>query len=744
MTRSSISAMAPRDRRPGGAGARPRWPSRLAALAFGGDYNPEQWPEAMWDEDIELMLEAGVSLVTVGVFSWAQIEPAAGRYDFGWLDRVLGRLDDAGILVDLATPTAAPPPWFSRAHPDSLPVTADGHVLGIAARESYCPSSPDYRRAAAAIARALGERYGEHPALALWHVHNEYGAHVGPCYCPASEAAFRDWLRERHRTLDALNSAWGTAFWSQRYGEWEEITAPRRAPMPVNPAQQLDFMRFSNEEYLACYRIERDILRECSPAVPVTTNFMTTNCKHMDYWAWAREVDVVSGNHYLIAEDPENQVELAMTADLTRGLAGGGRGCCSSTRRAPSTGSVATWPRRPGRCGATRSPTWPAAPTPRCSSSGAPRASARRSSTRRWCPTPAATAGCGATSWRSGATSAALGEIREPRSRPTWRSCGTGSPGGRSSSSSGRPATCATSSGCARSTRRCGTSRSRPTSWPRRRTSLAIAPCWCPSLYLMAPDATANLTGYVHGGGRLVVSFFSGIVDEHETVPPGPHPGALRDLLGLDDRGVPPAGERAGGVAGGRRWRGDLWSERVVARGAEPRQRFLEGPDAGHPAVTRHALGAGAAFYVATRLDRVGLRPLLEAVLAETGSAGDPGVPAAVEAVRRRRGGERYLFLLNHGARGRPARGSGRDLLDGSVHDGEVRAAGRRRARPPRLSVPQQPSTPQLSPSATTASGGRASQALRSASRMTSAGWAPETPNLRSSTKKGTPEMPKP
>ena len=184
------------------------------------------------------------------------------------------------------------------------------------------PSSPDYRRAATRIAGALAERYGDHPALALWHVHNEYGSHVGPCFCETSADAFRVWLRERYGTLDALNDAWGTTFWGQRYHAWGEITAPVRAPMPVNPTQQLDFMRFSSAEYLACYRLERDALRAHTADVPVTTNFMTTNCRHMDYWTWAGEVDLVTLCHYLIAEDPDNHLHLAMTADLTRGLAG--------------------------------------------------------------------------------------------------------------------------------------------------------------------------------------------------------------------------------------------------------------------------------------------------------------------------------------------------------------------------------------------------------------------------------------
>lgn len=274
-------------------------------------------------EDVTLMRAASVNLVTVGVFSWALLEPSEGCYDFHWLDALVDRLWAGGVRIDLATPTAAPPAWFARRHPEALPVTVDGRRLGIGARESFCPSSPHHRHAAVAIAGALAERYGRHPGLALWHVNNEYSAHTGPCYCPTSESAFRRWLEERYGSLDRLNEAWGTSFWGQHYDAWAEVTAPVTAPMPVNPAQQLDFLRFSSGEYLECFRLERDVIRAASPDVPITTNFMTTACKHTDLWAWADEVDVVTNDHYLMAEDPTGHIGLAMSGDLTRGLAGG-------------------------------------------------------------------------------------------------------------------------------------------------------------------------------------------------------------------------------------------------------------------------------------------------------------------------------------------------------------------------------------------------------------------------------------
>lgn len=206
-------------------------------IGFGGDYNPEQWPEPTWSEDVALMKEAGVNLVTVGVFSWAHLQPGPDRFDLDWLARVLDLLHGAGIAVDLATATASPPPWLTTRHPEVLPVTADGVRLSPGARQHYCPSSPVYRDAAVRLATTLAERFGSHPSLVLWHVNNEYAAHTPACYCDVSAGHFRRWLQDRYGDVAALNEAWGTAFWSQRYGSFAEVLPPRRAPTFPNPGQ---------------------------------------------------------------------------------------------------------------------------------------------------------------------------------------------------------------------------------------------------------------------------------------------------------------------------------------------------------------------------------------------------------------------------------------------------------------------------------------------------------------------------
>ena len=234
-----------------------QWPDDR--IAFGGDYNPEQWPRAVWDDDMRLMRAAGVSFVTLGVFSWSWLEPSKGEYSFEWLDEVMDLLHANGIAVDLATATATPPPWLTSAYPEILPVDHDGHTLWPGSRQSWCPSSPLYRDFALALTERLATRYADHPALAMWHVSNEYACHNLPCYCDTCAAAFRRWLEQRYATLDELNDAWGTAFWSQRYTAWDDILPPRRTTTFSNPTHVLDYSRFGSDTLLDFYRAEHEV-----------------------------------------------------------------------------------------------------------------------------------------------------------------------------------------------------------------------------------------------------------------------------------------------------------------------------------------------------------------------------------------------------------------------------------------------------------------------------------------------------
>lgn len=288
-------------------------------MYFGGDYNPEQWPESVWDEDVRLMREARVNLVTVGIFAWARLQPDEGEFDFGWLDRLLAKLHAGGIAVDLATATASPPPWLVRRHPDVLPVTDTGVVLGQGSRQHYAATSPDYRRLAADLVTALGRRYAGHPAVVMWHVNNEYACHIRADYSEHAARAFRSWLANRYGDIGALNAAWGTAVWSQRYAGFEEIQPPRASPTTQNPACVLDFRRFTSDSVLALYRMERDILRSVGATQPITTNFMGA-FPALNYWDWAAEVDIVADDNYPDPRDPDAFRHAAFARDLMRSL----------------------------------------------------------------------------------------------------------------------------------------------------------------------------------------------------------------------------------------------------------------------------------------------------------------------------------------------------------------------------------------------------------------------------------------
>ena len=610
-------------------------------IAFGGDYSPEQWPAATQEEDIRLMQQAGVTLVTLGIFAWSLLEPREGEYAFDWLDEIVDRLHRAGIQIDLATPTAATPAWFARAYPQSLPVNRDGVRIGYGSRQTACPSSTAYREATRRLVERLADRYKDHPAIHLWHVHNEYGAPLGECYCPASVTAFQDWLRHTYGDLDSLNAAWGTLFWGQWYTAWDEIDAPRANHTVVNPAQRLDFARFTSDEHLACFRLQRDILRRATPATPVTTNFMSINCKSMNLWAWAREVDVVSNDNYLTAEEPDNHIRLAMSADLSRSL-GGGRWLLMEH----STGAVNWQPRnlakRPGELR-------------RNSLAHVARGSdsvlffqwrASRYGAEKFHSAMLPHAGTDSQIWRDVvALGRELRDLADLAGQPVpadvaviwdWESYWA-------LELDWRPSVDVTF--LDRIDAFYGALwRSHVTvdfvhpAADLSRYRLVVAA----SLYLLPDTAAKNLHRYVQDGGHLLVSFFSGIVDEHDTVHSGPYPGALRDTLGLTIEEFHPlaAGASLSLSVGGH---GRIWSERVRPTTATTHATFADGPDAGHAAITHNALGAGVAWYVATAPED--LRGVLATVLDTAGVARPAEVPDALEVVRR---GDR-VFLFNHG-----------------------------------------------------------------------------------------------
>lgn len=291
-------------------------------LTYGGDWNPDQWPKETVAEDIELMKEAGVNLVSLGIFSWVKLEPKPGEYNFGWLREIMDQCHEAGIYVDLATPTAAPPVWMVRSHPEMLPVNKDGVRLGFGSRQHFCPSSREYRKRSRAIAAALANEFKDHRALVMWHVNNEYACHNPRCYCDVCEGDFQEWLREKYGDIETLNHAWNTHFWSQEYSDFSEIFPPRTMPTLPNSAQELDYWRFSDSQTLKLFQAEAAELRAVTPNVPVTTNFMG-EFMYLDYRKWAPHIDMISDDSYPDPALPGAGHQVAFEADIMRGLKGG-------------------------------------------------------------------------------------------------------------------------------------------------------------------------------------------------------------------------------------------------------------------------------------------------------------------------------------------------------------------------------------------------------------------------------------
>ncbi len=641
-------------------------------IAFGGDYNPEQWPETVWPEDIALMQEAGVNLVSIGIFSWALLEPAPGQYEFGWLDRIMDLLHAGGIAVDLANASATPPPWLSHRHPESLLVDENGVRRSYGARQGFCPSSTAYRERAAALTAAIADRYASHPALAMWHVHNEYGNHNWSCYCDVSAAAFQAWLRRRYGTLDELNSAWGTSFWSQHYYDWAEILPPRTPAYKTfaNPTQQLDFSRFSSDELLDCFRAEAEIIRARSD-LPVTTNFMQF-WKPMDYWRWSQEMDLISNDHYrMVSRGSQGAThDLSMAADLVRSLADDAPWLLMEH----STSAVNWQPRNPAKTqGQMR----------RDSLSHVARGAdgalffqwrASRAGAEKFHSGMLPHAGTDSARWREvcalGADLQALAAVTGSRVHAriaiafdwhAWWGVELDS----------HPSVDVDQMQRVRRWHRTLTDLGYTCDFvhPDRDLS-AYAVVLVPALYLCTDDAARNIAGVAERGGTVVVGYFSGIVDVDDHIRLGGYPGAFTDLLGvrteefsplLDGDSVRLTVTDALGVASSSAV--TQWTEFIGHVGAdvEVLASFDGGVFPGGPAVTRRTLspGGGTAWYVATEPDS----ELLTALLAQAcSSAGvHPPValspwPSGLEIVVRQDADRQYLFAINSGSTATPDR----------------------------------------------------------------------------------------
>ena len=657
-----------------------------STILYGADYNPEQWPESVWLEDMRLMKVAHVNMVTINVFAWALLEPAPDVYRFEQLDHIMDMLAEHGIVADLATATATPPTWMSRMYPDMWPVTRDGRRLSYGSRQHYCPNSLDYRRKADALVRRLAERYGKHPALAMWHVNNEYGDHVRACYCDQCAIAFRAWLKVRYKTLDALNAAWSTSFWSQRYVDWEDVIPPRLSPASNNPGQMLDYQHFMSDSLLECYQLEANILREATPAIPVTTNFIVS-FKPLDYFHWARHMDIISFDIY-----PKNTMspwENAFRHDLMRSLKDGQPHLVMEQTPGQLNWMAQNPHKRPGRI---RLQSWQAV------AHGAD--------------------GVMYFQWRQ-----SQGGAEKFHSAIVPHE---GSAHGRIFQQAAQP----------------GAELERIASdvvGSRIQAQVAIVMDWqnwwaveylpgpsdrlryleqlhlwyhalhrlnvaidivtpehdlsqyrvviAPLLYMLKPGVAQNLERYVAAGGALLTTFFSGIVDVHDRVVLSGYPGELRKLLGIYVEEFDPWTEEMsneviihdGPLQG--QYACDLWGEVVHLEEAHALGVFASDYYARGPALTANRFGAGIAYYIATQANDELASKLAQMLCQQAGVEPLMEVGEGLEVTRRTCSDGRHVyFILNHNDSPEqvtlPPR-SFTSLLDGSELQGQVQIAER-------------------------------------------------------------------
>ena len=652
----------------------PRFPNFL----HGGDYNPDQWldrPDVL-EQDIVLMQQSHVNAVSVGIFSWTLLEPEEGRYDFAWLDRVIDRLWQGGIHVVLATPSGARPVWMAKKYPEVLRVNDRMQRMLYGERHNHCLTSPIYREFVRRIDTALARRYASHPAVILWHLSNEY---CGECRCELCQQSWRDWLQRKYGTLERLNSCWWTGFWNQRYTAWEQIDAPTHMGEYSNTSMWVDWRRFTTWQCKTFMMAERDAVQAVDPTLKCTANLMEHFWDY-DYFDLAEGMDVVSWDTYPkwhSGDDAAVAADFAMQHDLMRSL-----------KQQPflvmeSTPSQVNWH-----------------PTNKLKRPGMHLLSAMQALSH------------GSQSmmyfqWRKG-----RGGVETFHGAVVDHDCRSDHPVFRDVTRvgealerlqplyhqrHGQAEVCVLFDWQNRwaisyaqtgqlgkmqyienvvANYRCLWEQGIQVDFRDMRActdlsgyKLVIAPM----LFMFRGGIEEKLRRFVQAGGTLLMTGFSGMVDEYDLAFMGGTPHGLTDVLGLQNTGLDalyPQDQQSMCFPDGRRFairRVCTLSDRITA---EPLALYGEDYYAGQPCLTRNAFGQGKAYYLAAQVELDGLRAVYRQILADLPlkRAWPESLPAGVTAVQR---GE-AVFLQNYSGRAQdialPADYD--ELLSGSVLTG--------------------------------------------------------------------------
>ncbi|MDR9745003.1 beta-galactosidase [Paenibacillus taichungensis] len=664
--------------------------SKLPKMFYGGDYNPEQWDHETHLEDLRMFQLAGIDIATINVFSWALIQPDEVTYNFEGLDQLINSLYENGVYICLATSTAAHPAWMAKKYPDVLRVDADGRKRKFGGRHNSCPNSPTYRKYSEKIADKLAERYKDHPAVLVWHISNEYG---GDCYCDNCEKAFRVYLKERYQTLEQLNKAWNTNFWGHTFYDWDEIVLPSNLSEhwgnnnSTFQGISLDYSRFNSDSMLDCYRLEYDAIKKHIPDSVVTTNLMGF-FKQLDYFKWAKYMDIVSWDSYPGLATPVSFT--AMAHDLMRGLKDG-----QPFMLMEQTPSQQNWQ---------------------------PYNSLKRPGVMRLWSYQSVAHGADTIMFfqlrRSvGACEKYHGAVIEHVGHEHTRVFREVAELGKELQLLGDKTLDATvdakvaivfdwdnwwaiekSSGPTVALNYVDQIHKYYAAFFRRNIQVDIVSVdtdiskydivLAPVLYMVKPGFAAKLEKFVEAGGTFLTTFFSGIVNESDIVTTGGYPGELRKLLGIwveeidallpEQRNRIVMKEAYGDLEG--EFGCGMLCDLLHSEGADIIAEYGDDFYKGMPAVTRNTFGQGEAWYVASDPEDRFLDGLLGQLAANKNIASLLDTPEGVEVTARTKDGQQYLFVMNHNATTQSydlGKAKAHDLLTDRSLSGTIEIEGR-------------------------------------------------------------------
>ena len=643
-------------------------------MLYGGDYNPEQWDEAVWEEDMRMFRLAGIDCVTLNVFSWAALQSDEVTYHFERLDKIMELVRKNNLKVVMATSTAAHPAWMAKKYPEVLRTEFNGMKRKFGSRHNSCPNSPVYQKYSVALARKLAERYGTYDNIVTWHISNEYG---GECYCENCEKAFRVWLKEKYGSIEALNKAWNTSFWGHTFYDWDEIVVPNlqsehfAQDRTTFQGISLDYRRFNSDSILHNYLGEYEAVKAVTPHIPVTTNLMGFY-KALDYQKWAGYMDVVSWDNYPDPTDPPALV--AMRHDLMRGLKQG-----APFMLMEQTPSVTNWQsynllKRPGDM---RLISYQAV------AHGADTVmffQMRRS--------------IGACEKFHGAVIDHVGTENTRVFREVSQLGEELKQLGDTTLDSRTPSKAAMlvdwdnwwaleySAGPSCDLKYMDELANYYTALYDNNISVDIISAQdplddykvviAPVMYMTKPGADEKIRKFVSEGGTFVTTFLSGLVDEHDLVITGGYPGKLRDILGIwvEETDALPSYMKNSFSWNGKDYDCGLICDIMHMENAQALACYDKDFYEGTPVLSKNEFGKGHAYYVATRAGQDFYADFLNKVLKEQGVEPVFKPCKGVEITLRRKEETNFLFFLNHNPRESVliAEKPGTDLLTGKEY----------------------------------------------------------------------------